>query len=240
MESLTDRQKRILQLIVQEYSREARPISSKHIEERHHLPVSPATVRIEMQNLKEKGYLYQAHPSGGRIPTDKAYRFFVDELFVQEKKAQKRERAIQEEFERMLQEQTDPFEFIQEFSKELAEATNSFIGVYWAERQLLWKEGWKHFFQKPEFHEEGALEEFFGLLENVEKNIPRIPLDSEVYVSIGEEKGMFRNRYFATVISKCTLPKRQEGIVTLVGVKRMEYPKTLRLLDLVRQSSFEK
>src|SRR6266487_3955607 len=56
------------------------PVGSKSLVDRHHLDVSPATIRNDMAVLEEQGYISQPHTSAGRIPTDKGYRLFVDRL----------------------------------------------------------------------------------------------------------------------------------------------------------------
>ncbi len=79
---LSDRQKAILRLIVQEYIRSATPVSSKMITHDYSLGVSSATVRNEMAILEELGYVLQPHTSAGRVPTDAGYRYFVENLMV--------------------------------------------------------------------------------------------------------------------------------------------------------------
>jgi heat-inducible transcriptional repressor len=77
--SLDDRKAAILQAVVREYIETAQPVGSAHVS-RTGLGVSPATVRNEMALLEREGYLIQPHTSAGRVPTDKGYRFFVDQL----------------------------------------------------------------------------------------------------------------------------------------------------------------
>ena len=77
--SLDDRKAAILRAVVREYIETAQPVGSAHVS-RSGLGVSPATVRNEMALLEREGYLTQPHTSAGRVPTDKGYRFFVDQL----------------------------------------------------------------------------------------------------------------------------------------------------------------
>ena len=70
----------ILGAVVQEYIATAQPVGSTHISSAPNINVSSATVRHEMAMLESEGYLIQPHTSAGRIPTDKGYRFFVDNL----------------------------------------------------------------------------------------------------------------------------------------------------------------
>ena len=77
---MSDRKKRILQIVVDEYINSAVPVSSKAITEKHLTDVSSATVRNELASLEELGYLTQFHTSGGRVPSPQAYRFYIEEL----------------------------------------------------------------------------------------------------------------------------------------------------------------
>src|SRR5215468_5156012 len=77
---LDDRKLAVLRAIVHDYVSTMEPVGSKSLVDRHHLDVSPATIRNDMAVLEEQGYISQPHTSAGRIPTDKGYRLFVDRL----------------------------------------------------------------------------------------------------------------------------------------------------------------
>jgi heat-inducible transcriptional repressor len=75
-----ERRYEVLRAIVEDYVATEEPVGSKALAERHHLGVSPATIRNDMASLEEGGYITQPHTSAGRVPTDKGYRLFVDRL----------------------------------------------------------------------------------------------------------------------------------------------------------------
>ena len=77
---LDDRKTAILRAVVEEYIATAQPVGSAHIANNCDMAVSSATVRNDMAALEREGYLMHPHTSAGRIPTDKGYRFFVDNL----------------------------------------------------------------------------------------------------------------------------------------------------------------
>jgi heat-inducible transcriptional repressor len=77
---LDERKSKILRAIVREYIETAQPVGSAHVASDVALNVSPATIRNEMAVLEQEGYLRQPHTSAGRIPTDKAYRVYVDQI----------------------------------------------------------------------------------------------------------------------------------------------------------------
>jgi heat-inducible transcriptional repressor len=77
---LTDRERQVLDAVVRTYVETAEPTGSRTVSRRFDIGVSAATVRNTMSDLEDKGYLFHPHTSAGRVPTDLAYRFFVDRL----------------------------------------------------------------------------------------------------------------------------------------------------------------
>lgn len=77
---LDERKRRILQAIIDDYIDTAEPIGSRTIARKHELGLSSATIRNEMADLEEMGFLAQPHTSSGRVPSDKGYRLYVDQL----------------------------------------------------------------------------------------------------------------------------------------------------------------
>ena len=77
---LDDRKLKILQAIIDDYINTAEPVGSRTIAKKHELGLSSATIRNEMADLEEMGFLEQPHTSAGRVPSDKGYRLYVDQL----------------------------------------------------------------------------------------------------------------------------------------------------------------
>ena len=73
-ESLSERERRVLEAVVLSYVETAEPVGSRTVARRFGLGVSPATIRNAMSDLEEKGFLFHPHTSAGRVPTDRAYR----------------------------------------------------------------------------------------------------------------------------------------------------------------------
>src|SRR5437879_13104356 len=79
-DELTPRERRVLEAVIQTYVQTAEPAGSRTLSRRFGLGVSPATIRNTMSDLEEKGFLFHPHTSAGRVPTNKAYRAYVDAL----------------------------------------------------------------------------------------------------------------------------------------------------------------
>ncbi len=80
MEDLSEREVRVLEAVIQVYIQTAEPAGSQTVAQQFPLGVSSATIRNTMGDLEEKGFLYHPHTSAGRIPTDRAYRWYVDNV----------------------------------------------------------------------------------------------------------------------------------------------------------------
>ncbi len=108
---LDERKMLVLQAIINDYIQTAEPVGSRTIARKYDLGVSPATIRNEMADLEDIGYLQQPHVSAGRIPSDKGYRFYVDSLMepypISENETREllvRFRTNKQEIEKLIQE----------------------------------------------------------------------------------------------------------------------------------------
>jgi heat-inducible transcriptional repressor len=96
-ESLSERERRVLEAVVQSYVETAEPVGSRTVARRFGLGVSAATIRNAMSDLEEKGYLFHPHTSAGRVPTDRAYRVYVDSLIDISQLTQRQEERLRED-----------------------------------------------------------------------------------------------------------------------------------------------
>ena len=91
---LSERERQVLEAVIQAYVASAEPAGSRVLSRRFDLGISPATIRNTMSDLEEKGFLYHPHTSAGRIPTDKAYRVYVDSLMRVERITEKERKQL--------------------------------------------------------------------------------------------------------------------------------------------------
>ena len=119
---LTDRQLLIFQVIVDDFIRSAQPVGSRSLSKKEEISFSSATIRNEMADLEELGFIEKTHTSSGRIPSEKGYRYYVDHLLSpQSVKSTRDVSMIQSIFAERI------FEFekiIQRSAKILSELTN--------------------------------------------------------------------------------------------------------------------
>src|SRR6266480_2181831 len=110
---LSSRQSQLLKAVIEEYIESAEPIGSETIERKYHLGVSPATIRNEMVQLTELGFLKQPHTSAGRSPTTTGLKYYIQNLMEEKEMPVRDEVAVKErlweqrfQFHRLLREMT--------------------------------------------------------------------------------------------------------------------------------------
>ena len=102
IQNLTEREREILNAVVNSYITNAEPVGSRTVVKRFGLELSAATVRNVMADLEDQGYLQQVHTSSGRVPTDLGYRYYVDNLMQVRQLTLQERRRIESEFEHRL------------------------------------------------------------------------------------------------------------------------------------------
>lgn len=222
---ITERQEEILAAIVREYIESAEPVGSTRLAKKHDFGITAPAVRIEMQELSRNGYLVQPHTSAGRVPTDRAYVFFVDNLLKEPllDETETIEGWIEKEIQNTLS-------FIRELTKKLSLASSAFALSYVPKEGILWKEGWEEIIEEPEFEEAKCVADFASLIRRIEETIDEIEWPESVQTYIGKKNLIPGASDFSTIIGTFSLPDSTKGLLALVGPKRMDYHKNINLL----------
>lgn len=226
--TITDRQKDILEKLIGEYIKLAWPISSDFLKKECHLSISPATIRLDLADLTRAGFLEKHYISGGRIPTDRGWRFFVDNLFEKDDFAKNGEKILKE-FEEIFKEVNDIFHFSQEIAKRLASFSANLGLVYSQELGVFWKEGWEKIVKIPEFQNLDYLKKFTELVNDLERNIEKFDFfekGEKIKVYIGKESP-FKEKKFGIVAGKSL----ERTTFVILGPKRMDYNRNIGLIN---------
>lgn len=115
---LSKRKQQLLEAVIREYVANAEPVGSRTISRRYNMNLSPATIRNEMADLEETGFLEQPHTSAGRIPSQKGYRFYVDYMMEDFSLSKDEERSIKQSLDKAM----DVDKIISEASRVLSSA----------------------------------------------------------------------------------------------------------------------
>jgi heat-inducible transcriptional repressor len=163
---MTERQKQILSAIIEQYAEVASPVGSKLLAKIFN--VSSATIRAEMAELERAGFIAQPHTSAGRIPTDKGYRLYVNEMAEPDASipARRAEKALSLRVHNRVQGAGMPEQTIRSAVDTLVELTHN-LGLATIGGQL-YMSGLSNLFGQPEFIQAGQVRQVAGLLDNLE------------------------------------------------------------------------
>lgn len=226
---MTERQKRILAAIIEQYAEVASPVGSKLLAQIFN--VSSATIRAEMVELERGGYIAQPHTSAGRVPTDKGYRFYVNNLEEAEHlPAQRLERALSSRVQGAgLPEQT-----IKNAVDTLVELTHN-LGLATIGGQL-YMSGLSNLFGQPEFIQASQVRQVAGLLDNLEPWLREAAPNQPLSVYIGRENPIGRAAGCTLIISRFRSPFSDRSYIGTLGPTRQSYKE---VMSLVRRAGQE-
>lgn len=222
---MTPRQELILMSLVKDYIERGKPLSSLYLFNKLNKRFSPATIRNDLFFLTTRGYLEKDFFSAGRRPTDKAYRFFVNDI-IKKIKILSAEKDLDISFSNNL------FAFVREITKRLGYYTQLLTLSCLKEEGIVFKEGWEEMIKRPEFREEDFLRELKKFLQCFEKfyfqeDYPQLELKNHLIVYIGKEIPFGSFHRLGMVCAVFSLPFKRKMFISLVGPKRMNYPKAI-------------
>lgn len=241
---LTDRQVQLLNRVIEEYIEKAEPVSSKTIAASGAFDVRSATIRNEMADLEDLGLLAQLHTSGGRIPTARAYRLYVNGLIAREGlQGLQLGHAMRHKIDEALNEtdMNDPEAVNKTLARLIGQLSGNLVMAKTSEREDAYKVGLSNMLQFPEFREMDrlmGLTSFFDHFESMFERMHRSMWeahDTDVKVMIGTESPYKEVHDETVVVARYRLPKGHRGTLTLVGPMRMDYRKNLGLMTYAAQ-----
>ncbi len=239
----TPRQLQLVTKVIEEYIRTAEPVSSKAIALSGYFDVRSATIRNEMAELEDMGFLEQLHTSGGRVPTPRAYRLYVNDLVAREgvNISHSHRRRIDEALAETDLE--DPEAINKTLARLIGNLSGSLVMVNMSRHPEAYKTGLSNLMAFPEFREferMAGLTEFFDQFDAMADRMFRNLWghgDSEVKVLIGTETPDERIKDESLVCARYRLPRGHEGTLTLVGPMRMDYRKNIGLITYAAQAA---
>lgn len=232
---MNERQREILAAIVELYTKTALPVGSEALLERHHFPVSSATLRNDMLALEEAGYLYQPHTSAGRIPTDTGYRFYVEEMMGDKPLSKRDQVKLQEEFLKLQAKHTRT---VRTTAKLLSALSGNLAVSGLVGKDELYDFGMKTLMDKPEFQEMDELARLVETLDTLDEKVESLMAgmkDGETRIFIGEENPVTGIENCAMVVSPYRNRDGERGMLAIIGPKRMEYAKNKSLIEHMKK-----
>jgi transcriptional regulator of heat shock response len=221
------RKEKLLLSVIAEYIKKATPVASKMLAGRGGFKISSATLRNEMADLEEEGYLVQPHTSAGRIPTEAGFAFYLANLPEGKLEVASKEKK---ELERAARTGDFPEKNL---AKVLAELTEEAVILAFGKNDVYYT-GLSNLFAKPEFHDQNLVYRIGEVVDHLDEIINEIfeETKEEIKVLLGR-KNPFSDACGA-VVSRYRGKNKKVGLVAVLGPIRMDYGKNIALVREVK------
>lgn len=225
---MTDRQRAILNAIIEEYAEMASPVGSVTLAKL--FGVSSATIRSEMAKLEEMGLIESPHTSAGRIPTDKGYRAYVNALTNANDEQPK---LLPDKSTHVLDTRVQTYSdaadrAIRSAVDSLVELTGN-LGLATIGEQL-YMNGISNLFSQPEYVTGTHVQAVARLLDNIEPWLREVRPNQPLNVFIGSENPIGKSSGATLIISKFRSPFSDNSYIGVLGPTRQDYARVMRLV----------
>lgn len=223
---MNERQQNLLQIIIVAYIKTAEPVSSKFISAAGNFDLSSATIRNEMAELEEQGYIFHPHTSAGRVPTEKGYRFFVENFIGDFGLAKRSKDCLDKAFKPIKR--FEP-QAIKELAKEMAQLADNAVFIVFANNDFYYT-GLSNLFSQPEFVEHRLVARLSQVIDHLDTAINKLyqNIDSEVKIAIGRQNIFARDCSAVFGRYQCG---QTSGILGIIGPLRMDYKNNAGLVS---------
>jgi len=225
------RRKSILNSAINRYIKNALPVASDDISEEFDL--SSATIRSIFSELEESGYLKHPYTSGGRIPTNKGYRYYVDFLIQQIELMDDEKLRIVKDCKRKIRRLDDALENTSEVISEITHYAG--IVSFLESQDRIFYKGISRIIDQPEFKDADKIRLLIKLMEEKGKLLDIVNRDytGKVKVYIGSELGWPEMENYSLIVTTYKLKNQPYGRLAVLGPMRMEYNHIIPALEYI-------
>lgn len=224
---MKERVAELLKLVVEQYIETAQPIGSKFLVEAGELDVSGATIRNELKDLEDAGYLTHPHTSAGRVPTEQGYRYYIDHIMVPSDASVQTKQSMDG-----VLDTTSSDDVIKTIGKIVsAEIHNAVIVAFHPSR--VYYTGISYLFSQPEFHDAQMTVTVSSIFDHCEEQIDAVydaVPNGEVRILLGKENPLGRLCGMVAV-------RAGDMLFSVLGPMRMDYKKTYGLVDFIARET---
>lgn len=227
---MDERSALILRQLVQEYINTGQPVGSEALAGTIHLSISPATIRLRLRRLEEAGYLEQPHTSAGRLPTDRGYRYFVNQQIHFYQPTTRRLATLARRLR--AAQLIHPYQG-RAIAQLLAQLSrNVAISGYLPSYQIQ-EAGLADAFTSTDDADHGAWQELSLLLKRIDAHLSHFAKMSQSHtrVFIGQENPVIKATHTSFIVRTTKIPQGEQVVLMLLGPKRMSYQRNIDILD---------
>ncbi len=231
------RRRAVLTATINRYIKDAQPVSSSDIAGEFDL--SSATIRNIFAELEDAGLLMHPYTSGGRIPTDKGYRYYVDFLLSQMDILDEEKERIVKEYHQEIRRLEDALELTSEVISTITHYAGIVSFLEWHDR--FFYKGISRILEQPEFQNLEKMRLLIKLIEDKEHLLEIINRDysGKVKVYIGRELGCPEIENCSLIVSTYQIKNRPSGRLAVLGPVRMEYRHIIPALEFLSETLTE-
>ncbi len=212
---MDNRKEKLLNLVIESYIESAEPVGSKFLVASGKLDLGEATIRNELRALEEEGYLTHPHTSAGRIPTEKGYKHYIQNLNLAKSHISKNDSKVLSD---SLEKTGDNELGLKRLAKSMGELSNETVILAFSPENIYYT-GLANLFNKPEFDQLSLIADVSGIFDRCEECVEGFfdKVSDQPQYFIGDEHP------FGEMLSVLSVRFGQEGLIALVGPKRMDY-----------------
>jgi heat-inducible transcriptional repressor len=220
-----NRQDKLLKLIIEEHINTAEPVGSNFLVQKADLDISGATVRNEMRELENIGYLTHPHTSAGRIPTESGYKHYITNLMELIKPSKEFEQTALE----IKKHNNDEKEALKQAAKYFAQEGENAVIVMFGQNSIYYT-GLSNLFSKPELRDYANSISMSALFDECEQRIPSLldAMEDNLQIFIGTENPL--GTFCSTIAGKIG----NQNLFAFVGPLRMNYAKNVGIMQCVQ------
>jgi heat-inducible transcriptional repressor len=222
---MTERTGQILEAVIQEFIKTGEPVSSGLLYDRYEFGIKPAMIRLELDELEERGFLEQPHHSAGRIPTNSGYEFFAKRILGSDVTERPVHSPKKNELRQLLEEQAWP-DLMAELSNQLGLLSVAADRA----RDAVYKSGLERLIDSLDWQDQNGIRSVIHDFEEVDQRMSAIGENMEAgpNVFIGKKSPVTKSEHLSVVGGNYPVG---DSMVTIfvIGPKRMDYKKVIQI-----------
>ncbi len=226
---LPERKQNLLRHIVEVYVKTAQPVGSHFIAENYLTDVSSPTVRNEMRELEQEGYITHPHTSAGRIPTEKGYRYYIEHILNHKDLTSKQQQEISNTHTAV----SDHEQQVKDIAKKVASLANEAVVVAFHAHNVYYT-GLSNIFAKPEFNQQDrvvSISEVIDHLDDVMRTLST-GLEDDISVLLGTDNPF--GSECGSVVTHVNFGEGR-GLIGILGPMRMDYGHNIAIVKYIKQ-----
>ncbi len=229
--TLNERKSALLSAIIKEHISTGQTVASKTLVDKHGFSLSPATIRNEMSDLEELGYIYQPHTSAGRIPTEKGWKFYIEHFLKNVELTKQKKNTL----DAILKEHDLSYEgMVKNVAKQMAELSRETIFVGFSPDDFYYT-GLSNLFAHQEFQKIDLMCHMTEVVDHLDEVMKKIfdNVSNDIKIMVGSENPF--GRECGSIMISYSFGDKGKGLLGILGPMRMDYDNNVALIKYTQE-----